>query len=151
MNPHTAAGYGVEVDLEGHLIVAAPQTEKAADGALIAAFADAQHRATDQRGEQAIALIGGQLADIDGIALTGNCRIIGQQSGYGDRSTGGLGRALDQIVGVLGRADHTQSQLRRLHGPAGITENSEHHLGDRFGTLIGHADGRFRLSGRDAS
>lgn len=48
MDAYTAAGDGVEIDLEGNLLIADAQAEQAADRALIAPFADAQHRMADQ-------------------------------------------------------------------------------------------------------
>ncbi|MNQ88296.1 hypothetical protein D3C85_1035530 [compost metagenome] len=51
MNAHTAAGDGIKIDLEGHLIIRDSQTKQTAYGALIVAFADAQNGTSDQRGE----------------------------------------------------------------------------------------------------
>jgi len=65
--------------------------------------------------------------------------VIGQQALHHNRTARRLGRALDQVVGVLGRPDNAQAQLRRLYGPACITENTEHDLGHRLGALVRRA------------
>ncbi|CAI8874897.1 hypothetical protein EMIT0P100_20005 [Pseudomonas sp. IT-P100] len=151
VNSHAAAGDGIKVDLEGHLLIADSQAEQAADGALVVAFADAQHRPPRQRSEEPAAFLAGQFADVHRVALTDNGRAIRQQPTHGDRTAGGLGRALDQIVGVFGGAHYAQTQLCWLNRPTGITEDAEYNLRNGLGALIGHAGGRLRLREHEAT
>lgn len=136
VNAHAAAGDGVQVDLERHLLIRHTQAEQAADRALVAAFADAQHRVADQGSEQATALGIGEFADVHGIAGTDDIGIVGQQTPHHYRAAGGLGGAFDQVVGVLGRPDDAQPQLHGLHRPTRVAEDAKYHLRHCLGAVV---------------
>ncbi|MCY1456938.1 hypothetical protein D9M71_741900 [compost metagenome] len=77
-----------------------------------------------------------KLANVEGIAGLGDLGVFCQQAPHLQRPAGLLDMALDEIVGVLGRADQAQAQGRGFDGPAGVTEDTQYYLGDCLGALL---------------
>ena len=67
VDAHAAARHRVEVDIKGHLLVADPQAEQAADGAWVIRFADAQDRVAADPLEQLVTLALVELAARHGV------------------------------------------------------------------------------------
>ncbi len=110
MDAYAGTRHRVEIDVKGHLLVADPQAEQAANRTRVVRFADAQYRVAADALEQPVTLALVEFADVDGIAGLSDLSVFCQQAPHLQRAAGLLHMAFDQVIGVFGRADQAQAQ-----------------------------------------